>query len=192
MFVCLSVQGPPDRFDTVNQLLNSIPRDGDYDSELWTTVDKDKTNVRQKAKSKLVKGFSIYMVFMGKNFPYDGKTESRYRDLLIVCNVQPSSGPVDMESLLKQAADYKRLIVSEEAAEIARHYQNNPQAAAADAQALLMVGGGNGAAAAGQEEQDPIRMLEDEMDIDLHLLRKGVVQKNRNIKGKNKGPRYFL
>lgn len=36
---------------------------------------------------------------------------------------------------------------------------------------------------------DPIQMLEEEMDIDIHLLRKGVVQKNRNIKGKNKGPR---
>ena len=34
----------------------------------------------------------------------------RYRDLLIVCNVQPSSGPVDMDSLLKQANDYKHLM----------------------------------------------------------------------------------
>lgn len=125
------------------------------------------------------------MVFMGKNFPYDGKTESRYRDLLIVCNVQPSSGPVDTDSLLKQASDYKRLIMSEEAAANARHYQANPGAAARDAEALrMMVGSGSA-----EEEEDPIRLLEDEMDIDVHLLRKGVVRKNGNMKGKNKGPR---
>jgi hypothetical protein len=122
------------------------------------------------------------MVFMGKNFPYDGKTESRYRDLLIVCNVQPSSGPVDMDSLLKQAADYKRLIMSEEAAVNARHYQDNPDAAARDAQALRMAGGGS-------STEDPIRLLEEEMDIDVHLLRKGVVQRSRSMKGRNKGPR---
>ena len=151
-------------------------------------MDKDKTNVRQKAKNKLIKGFSIYMVFMGKNFPYDGKTESRYRDLLIVCNVQPSSGPVDMDSLLKQANDYKHLI-SEAAAQNARqiaadHAQPRSQAAVRDARALVNARGG--AAAAAGAPQDILRMLEEEMDIDVHLLRKGVVQKNRNTKGKNK------
>lgn len=74
----------------MNTLLNAIPRDGDYNSELWTTVDKDKTNIRERGMMKLIQGFSLYMVFMGKNFAYEGKTESRYRDLLIVCNVQVS------------------------------------------------------------------------------------------------------
>ena len=82
---CMLPEGPPDRFEIVNQLLNAIPRDGDYDSEMWTTVDKDKTNVRQKAKNKLVKGFSLYMVFMGKNFPYEGKTEARYMFSVLFC-----------------------------------------------------------------------------------------------------------
>lgn len=84
------MQGLPDSFNSMNMLLNSIPRDHDFDSILMTTIDKNKDNNRQKGRMKLVKGFSLYMVLTGKNFAYEGKTEERYRTMLIVCNVQVS------------------------------------------------------------------------------------------------------
>jgi hypothetical protein len=37
---CMLPEGPPDNFEIMNELLNAIPRDADYNSELWTTVDK--------------------------------------------------------------------------------------------------------------------------------------------------------
>jgi hypothetical protein len=33
-------EGPPESFEAMCQLLTAIPRDGDNNSELWTTVDK--------------------------------------------------------------------------------------------------------------------------------------------------------
>jgi hypothetical protein len=87
-------------FAIMNFLLQCIPRDADYDSQLWTTVDTDSDNMRKKMISKMVQGFGLYLVLTGKNFIYEAKTEARYRDLLIVCNVQASSGPLDMEGLL--------------------------------------------------------------------------------------------
>lgn len=47
-------QGPPERFEIMNALLNAIPRDADFNSELWTTVDRDRTNVREKAILRLI------------------------------------------------------------------------------------------------------------------------------------------
>ncbi len=38
---CMLPKGPPDQFDTMNLLLHTIPHDADYNSEHWTTVDKD-------------------------------------------------------------------------------------------------------------------------------------------------------
>jgi hypothetical protein len=70
-------EGPSDTFDTMCQLLSAIPRDGENNSELWTTVDKDKTGVRDRGKLKLIKGFSLYLVLMAKNFFFEGKTETR-------------------------------------------------------------------------------------------------------------------
>ncbi len=61
----------------MNALLNSIPRDANYDSELWTTVDKERTNVCVKAVSKIIQGFSLYLVLMGKNFIFEHRTETR-------------------------------------------------------------------------------------------------------------------
>lgn len=105
------------------QLLAAIPRDGDNNSELWTTVDKviffepsfdfslsidfplfiqDKTNMRSKAVMKLIVGFSIYLILMAKNFFFEGKTETRYVDLLIVCNVLCSSFPVDLRGMMRR------------------------------------------------------------------------------------------
>jgi hypothetical protein len=40
---------------------------------------------------------------MAKNFFYEGKTETRYVDLLIVCNVQCSSFPVDLQGLMRKS-----------------------------------------------------------------------------------------
>jgi hypothetical protein len=70
-------EGPPDSFDSMCQLLSNIPRDGENNAELWTTVDKDKTGVRADGKLKLIKGFSLYLVLMAKNFFFEGKTETR-------------------------------------------------------------------------------------------------------------------
>ena len=58
-------------------LFNSIPRDADHTSEMWTTVDKNRDNVRAKAVYKLLPGFSLYLSLMAKNFVYESKTESR-------------------------------------------------------------------------------------------------------------------
>jgi hypothetical protein len=71
-------EGPPDTFDNMCQLLSAIPRDGENNSELWTTVDKNKTGVREGGKLKLIKGFSLYLCLMAKNFFYEGKIETRY------------------------------------------------------------------------------------------------------------------
>jgi hypothetical protein len=74
---CVLPEGPPDKFEIMNALLNSIPRDANYDSELWTTVDKERTNVCVKAVSKIIQGFSLYLVLMGKNFIFEHRTETR-------------------------------------------------------------------------------------------------------------------
>jgi hypothetical protein len=47
-------EGPPDDMKIMCALLTSIPRDGDNNSELWTTVDQNKTNVRSKGVMKLI------------------------------------------------------------------------------------------------------------------------------------------
>lgn len=187
-------QGPPDSFPIVNTLLNALPRDSDYNSEMWTTVDMNKNNARDKGKMILIQGFSLYLVFMGKNFAYEGKTETRYRDILIVCNVQPSSGPIDMEGLTKQASDYKQLISAAAA-------QNARQAAAeqADQQAAARIASALVSAGAGRRDQhnaplhldlgnpqDVIAFLEEEMDIDMDLLRKGVVSNGNSTRNRNK------
>ena len=61
-------------------LFNSIPRDADHTAELWTTVDKDKTNVRARAVYKLLPGFSLYLALMAKNFTFESMAESRCVD----------------------------------------------------------------------------------------------------------------
>jgi hypothetical protein len=39
---------------------------------------------------------------MSKNYFYEGKTESRFRDLSIVCNVMYSSGPPDLAGVFRR------------------------------------------------------------------------------------------
>jgi hypothetical protein len=39
---CVLPEGPPDKFEIMVSLFNSIPRDADHTAELWTTVDKNK------------------------------------------------------------------------------------------------------------------------------------------------------
>jgi hypothetical protein len=97
---CVMPEGPPERFETMNALLMAIPRDGDHNSEMWTTVDRDRTNIRDKARLKLIQGFSLYIVLMGKNYAYEPKIESRWRDTLIVCTIMYSSGQLDLEGML--------------------------------------------------------------------------------------------
>jgi hypothetical protein len=145
----------------MNALLNSIPRDANYDSELWTTVDKDRTNVRVKAVSKILQGFSLYLVLMGKNFIFENRTETRYRDLLIVCNVQASSGPVDMEGLYYHVSG-------------------------AAGRMLMMGEAGAGPAQLAGSEHSPKTLEDCENGMDLSMSRKGVVRSNTNPKCKNK------
>lgn len=52
---CILPEGLPENFNSMNMLLGSIPRDAEHDSELWTTVDPNKTNVRKKGRYKLIK-----------------------------------------------------------------------------------------------------------------------------------------
>ena len=161
----------------MNMLLNSIPRDHDFDSILMTTIDKNKDNNRQKGRMKLWKGFSLYMVLTGKNFAYEGKTEERYRTMLIVCNVQPSSGPIDMDGLLQNAGRYRHLLHSNVAAgDVMR-----------DANALVdALGGQQQQLQRPRTAKEAIALLEEEMDVDISLLRKGVIRKDSSSKGRNK------
>lgn len=92
-------EGPSDSFPVVNTLFTQIPRDGDHNSVMITTVDQNRDNVRAKGICKVLQGFTLYLCLMAKNFLLEGKTETRYSDLLIVCNVMPSNGPVDIEGL---------------------------------------------------------------------------------------------
>lgn len=71
-------QGPPDKFEIMVSLFNSIPRDADHTAELWTTVNMKQDNVRDKAVYKLLPGFSLYMGLMAKNFTLENRTESRW------------------------------------------------------------------------------------------------------------------
>ena len=99
---CIMPEGPPDNIEGMNQLLTVIPRDGDNNSELWTTVDKEKNNVRSRALMKLLKGFSMYVIGLATNVRYDGKVGGRFLDTIIVCNVLPSSGPPDLDGIFRR------------------------------------------------------------------------------------------
>lgn len=128
-------------------------------------------------------GFSIYLVLMGKNYAYESKTEDRYRNILIVCNVQPSSGPIDTDALSHQASQYNRLLLISEEEEDAR-------SALRMANAVVRAGGSLGfedndeARSAGRprDHRQAIQRLQDEMDIDKALLRKGLIRKDPSSK----------
>jgi hypothetical protein len=47
-------------------------------------------------------GFSLYLTLAAKNYFYEGKTESRWLDLTIVCNVMFSSGPPDLAGVFRR------------------------------------------------------------------------------------------
>jgi hypothetical protein len=49
-----------------------------------------------------VQGFSLYLVLLAKNYFYEGKTESRFLDLSIVCNIMYSSGPPDLAGVFRR------------------------------------------------------------------------------------------
>lgn len=93
------VSGSSDPFNSMCQALTAIPRDGDHNSTLLSTIDKDKTNIRQTVRLKLIPGYSMYLLSTAKNFLLDPKTEQRFKDLIIVCNVRCSSGPIDEAGL---------------------------------------------------------------------------------------------
>jgi hypothetical protein len=93
------MQGLSDSLAVMDAAVKQIPRDQDNDAEHWTTVDLDRTNVRLKMVSRLLKGFQIFLGLVGKNLLYSHAVESRFRDLLIVCNVQASNGPIDEDGL---------------------------------------------------------------------------------------------
>jgi hypothetical protein len=50
-------------------------------------------------------GFSLYLVLCAKNYFYESKTESRYLDLSIVCNIMFSSGPPDLSGVFRRMND---------------------------------------------------------------------------------------
>ena len=135
-------------------------RDDDHNVEQWTTVDPNRTNVREKAVQKLLQGFSLYIVLMGKNYPYENKIESRWRDTLIVCTIMASSGPVDTDGLLY-------LSTNRNASSNRRALQNANQQQ------------GNNNQHQDGDDVDCIEQLEDKMDAEVS--RKGVVRANKVI-----------
>ena len=200
---CVLPEGPPDKFEVMASLFNCIPRDADHTAEMWTTVDKDKTNVRAKAVYKLLSGFSLYLVLMGKNFIFESKTEARYRDLLIVCNVQVkewnSMRPnccVDWKSHMPHG----RLrfcyfaVISQPSSDVISHVISQPSSGPVDLEGLYyMTASSNRSthhALGASGERDPTSMkdvmeaLEEGMDIEI--FRRGVVRSNTNPKCRNK------
>lgn len=161
-------QGPPDKFEVMQSLFNTIPRNADHDAVLWTTVDPNKTNVRAKAVYKMLKGFSLYLLLMGKNILLESKTEQRYRDLMIVCNVQASSGPPDMEGIKYMA---KKRQQQQQQVKIGRRGgTNNHQQ---------------------QQQQQEMRSMQQAIEdfengMDEELFRKGVMRSDSNPKWKSK------
>ena len=155
----------------MNALLNSIPRDADYNSELWTTVDKDRTNVRAKAVSKILQGFGFFLTLMAKNYLYENRTESRFRDLIIVCNVQASSGPTDVEGLY-----YRVNGASNRLGALA------VQAASRDSFDESRDAPTRG----GKEKRKTLEVFENDMDEGKH--RKGIVRSNSDSKTRHKVP----
>jgi hypothetical protein len=159
---CVFPEGIPDSFTIMNALLNAIPRDAEFDSQMWTTVDLAKNNMRSKMVSRLLKGFGLYLLLTGKNFLYEGKTEARYRDMLIVCNIVASSGPNDMEGLLYRVNGLGNRVG---ATDTTSSDHQNPQHA-------------------GKKNSKTMEEFEDGMDSEL--FRGGVVRSNTNPKCKNK------
>lgn len=45
---CVMPEGPGTDFEIICRLLLQVPRDGDNNSEQWTTVDPNKTNIRAR------------------------------------------------------------------------------------------------------------------------------------------------
>lgn len=148
--------------------LHSPRRDDDYESEMWTTVDPNKTNIRSKGVYRIVKGFGPFWLLIGKNFLYEKKTEERYRDMLIVCNIQPSNGPVDLDGMhraLSAAASSSAVATTTGSATA------STVAAPSSSRRRARQGGGG---------------LEDGVD---RTMRKGVVRTNASSKSKAKGPK---
>jgi hypothetical protein len=92
-------QGPPDNFAIMQAIFNAIPRDSDHNSVMWNSVDMDKTNVRTKAVYRVLQGFTLYLILTGKNYYFESRTEERWQAMLIVCNVNPSNFPNDIDGL---------------------------------------------------------------------------------------------
>jgi hypothetical protein len=157
---CVLPEGPPDNFEAMASLFNNIPRDQGHDAELWNTADKKNNNIRDKLVYKLLAGYQMYLCLMGKNYIFEKKTESRYMDMLIVCNVQESNGPMDKDGLRYMAAS---------AAGPAARTQRG---ARGDSPVTL---------------QGIIESMEDGMDAGVQ--RKGVVRTSNSSKCRNKGPR---
>jgi hypothetical protein len=44
----------------------------------------------------------MYLLLVAKNYFYEGKTETRFLDLTIVCNVMYSSGPPDLAGVFRR------------------------------------------------------------------------------------------
>lgn len=65
---CVIPEGLQNKFEVVNAFLNSIPRDADFKSEKWTTVDPEKNNSRLKAVLKLLAGMGFFCGLIGQNF----------------------------------------------------------------------------------------------------------------------------
>lgn len=158
-----------------------IPRDADYNASLLTTVDPDKTNMRVKMVSKIIQGFMLYLVLYGTNTIYDQRTQLRVQGMYIACNVQPSSGPTDVEGLHYMTRLRERLR--------GQHKQQQQQRSAAQARAAASVE--NDEEDAGFTHKALEKMLaeyEDEMENE-YCLRKGIVRSSTNPKCRNKGPR---
>lgn len=101
-------EGPPDKFDVINAIVNAIPRDAGTQSELFTTVDPKGDNNRANAFKRLIPGMWPYFMGGGCNFELTGANAGRWMDALICFNIEYSSGAVDFAGVNRTVGNDRR------------------------------------------------------------------------------------
>jgi hypothetical protein len=153
---------------------------------MWNTVDLDKTNVRSKAYSRFLQGFPMYLIITGKNFTYEAKTESRWRDMLLVCNVLESSGPIDTQGLL--------YMTNKDVEKKGGRKRNSADGSAAEQQGGKRARTAEGLDSSGSSNDVSMKDVMDHMEsgMDGGVLRGGIMKDDANAMCRNKVLMFFF
>jgi hypothetical protein len=88
-------EGPENSYDIVKALFDQVDRDDEPDCPIISTADPNRTNNRKTSTSEPLKGFKLFLTFMGKNNLLEPKAEHRYLQMLIASYLCPTNGPND-------------------------------------------------------------------------------------------------